>query len=149
MEDYVAEGSIPVDKVVSDVKSCELYVVLVAWRYGYIPTADRITVEVSGAVKGETSITDYEYLAARQQVIHAKGLGAIGGLGWAHDRKGFFIPSKTKEGNEIVYVNLRGDTKVPWNCGNDYCHGGPSPDGRQFVFDVAKFTSNLSMIENF
>jgi len=66
MEDYVAEGSIPVDKVVSDVKSCELYVVLVAWRYGYIPTADRITVEVSGAVKGETSITDYEYLAARE-----------------------------------------------------------------------------------
>jgi hypothetical protein len=64
MEDYVAEASIPVDKVVADVKSCDLYVVLVAWRYGYIPTADRITVDVAGAVKGQTSITDYEYLAA-------------------------------------------------------------------------------------
>jgi Domain of unknown function (DUF4062) len=64
MEDYVAESSIPVEKVVADVKSCELYVVLVAWRYGYVPDASRVNAEVKDAVKGETSITDYEYLAA-------------------------------------------------------------------------------------
>jgi|SRR5215468_6629371 len=64
MEDYVAESSIPVDKVVADVKSCDVYVVLVAWRYGYVPDKSRVTVEVAGATKGETSITDYEYLAA-------------------------------------------------------------------------------------
>src|SRR6266481_6301606 len=64
MEDYVAESSIPVDKVVADVKTCDVYVVLVAWRYGYIPEMSRITVDVSGAIKGTTSITEYEYLAA-------------------------------------------------------------------------------------
>jgi hypothetical protein len=64
MEDYVAEGSIPVAKVVADVKRCDLYVVLVAWRYGYIPTADRVGIIMGQAVAGETSITDYEYRAA-------------------------------------------------------------------------------------
>lgn len=64
MEDYVAESSIPVDKVVADVKSCDVYVVLVAWRYGYVPDKSRVTLEVKEAIKGETSITDYEYLAA-------------------------------------------------------------------------------------
>jgi hypothetical protein len=64
MEDYVAESSIPVDKVVADVKTCDVYVVLVAWRYGYVPEASRINLDVSGATKGATSITEYEYLAA-------------------------------------------------------------------------------------
>lgn len=66
MEDYVAESSIPVEKVVADVKSCDVYVILVAWRYGYVPEKERVTIDVPGAVKGETSITDYEYLAAQQ-----------------------------------------------------------------------------------
>jgi hypothetical protein len=69
MEDYVAESSIPVDKVVSDVKSCDVHVVLVAWRYGYVPDASRVTVIVPGAINGETSITDYEYLAAVEAKI--------------------------------------------------------------------------------
>jgi Domain of unknown function (DUF4062) len=64
MEDYVAESSIPVDKVVADVRSCDVYVVLVAWRYGFIPDLTRITVDVNGAIKGQTSVTEYEYLAA-------------------------------------------------------------------------------------
>jgi Domain of unknown function (DUF4062) len=51
MEDYVAESSIPVDKVVADVRGCDVYVVLVAWRYGFIPDATRVTVEVKGAIK--------------------------------------------------------------------------------------------------
>jgi hypothetical protein len=64
MEDYVAESSIPVDKVVADVRGCDVYVVLVAWRYGFIPDVTRVTVEVKGAIKGVTSVTEYEYLAA-------------------------------------------------------------------------------------
>lgn len=70
MEDYVAESSIPLAKVVQDVRRCELYVVLVAWRYGYIPPKDRATVEVKDAVKGQTSITEYEYLAATEAGVN-------------------------------------------------------------------------------
>ena len=84
-----------------------------------------------------------------QQIVHVRGINNIRGLGWAHDGKGFFTTSNTKSGNEILYLNLHGEAKVLWNCGNDACQGGPSPDGRQFEIDVGKFNSNLWMIENF
>jgi Tol biopolymer transport system component len=87
--------------------------------------------------------------SGQQQVIRAHALGSIRGIAWAHDGKGFFISSNTKDGNEIIYLNLEGEAKVLWNCGNDHCHGGPSPDGRQFAMDVRKLSSNLWMIENF
>ena len=85
----------------------------------------------------------------RQQVIHAQGLSEIGGLGWAHDRKGVFVSSGTKDGTEILYLSLQGDTKILWKCGNDGCIGAESPDGHQFAINQSKFNSNLWMIEDF
>lgn len=37
MEDYVATDQRPLDKCLQDVASCDLYVGIFAWRYGYIP----------------------------------------------------------------------------------------------------------------
>src|SRR6476620_8799524 len=37
MEQYVAEGSKPVDRCKADVKAADVYVIIVAWRYGYAP----------------------------------------------------------------------------------------------------------------
>ncbi len=37
MEQYVAEGSKPVDRCKSDVRAADAYVIIVAWRYGYVP----------------------------------------------------------------------------------------------------------------
>jgi hypothetical protein len=37
MEDYVATDQRPVDKCLQDVKRCDAYVGIFAWRYGYIP----------------------------------------------------------------------------------------------------------------
>ncbi|ANZ38569.1 hypothetical protein BBK82_23410 [Lentzea guizhouensis] len=52
MEHYVAEDVRPVDRCLSDVRSADLYVVVMAWRYGFIPP-------------GHTqSITELEYRAA-------------------------------------------------------------------------------------
>jgi serine/threonine protein kinase len=96
--------------------------------------------------------------SGRKQIIHATELNNIRGLSWAHAGKGFFISSKAnftnwisaiKGGNKILYVNLQGDVKVLWNCGNDSCDGAESPDGHQFAINVGKFNSNLWMIENF
>ena len=52
MEDYVATDQRPVDKCLSDVASCEVYVGLLAWRYGYIPP------------QREQSITELEFREA-------------------------------------------------------------------------------------
>jgi hypothetical protein len=52
MEYYVAEDRRPLDKCLADVRTCDLYVVVMAWRYGHIPP-------------GQTdSITHLEYRAA-------------------------------------------------------------------------------------
>jgi hypothetical protein len=42
MEQYIAEGSKPVDRCKADVRAADAYVIIVAWRYGYVPvrTAD-------------------------------------------------------------------------------------------------------------
>lgn len=37
MEQYVAEGSKPVERCKADVIACDVYVIIVAWRFGYQP----------------------------------------------------------------------------------------------------------------
>jgi tetratricopeptide (TPR) repeat protein len=52
MEDYVAADKRPLDKCLADVISCDVYVGIFAWRYGYIPPGQ------------ERSITELEYQQA-------------------------------------------------------------------------------------
>jgi tetratricopeptide (TPR) repeat protein len=54
MEDYVATDKRPLDKCLADVASCDLYIGIFAWRYGYIPPGQ------------EQSITELEYRQAGQ-----------------------------------------------------------------------------------
>jgi hypothetical protein len=37
MEDYVAGDERPLDKCLEDVRACQAYVGIFAWRYGFIP----------------------------------------------------------------------------------------------------------------
>ena len=57
MENYGAVASLPVDRCLADVRACEVYVLLVAWRYGFIPEGY------------DQSITELEYCEA---VKHGK-----------------------------------------------------------------------------
>lgn len=52
MEYYVAEDVRPVDRCLADVRSADLYIVIMAWRYGFIPPGH------------DKSITELEYRAA-------------------------------------------------------------------------------------
>src|SRR5262245_42004072 len=40
MEQYIAEGSKPVDRCKADVRTADAYVIIVAWRYGYVQAPD-------------------------------------------------------------------------------------------------------------
>src|SRR2546421_13076150 len=55
MEDYVATDQRPLKKCLTDVASCDLYVGLFAWRYGYIPSEGN---------PEHKSITELEYRKA-------------------------------------------------------------------------------------
>ena len=56
MEQYVAEGNRPLDRCLADVRAADLYLVIVAWRYGYVP--------LDQPRPGALSITELEYNAA-------------------------------------------------------------------------------------
>jgi len=57
MEDYVASDQRPLEKCLADVRRCELYVGILAWRYGFIPKQ---------ANKGKKSITELEFREAQR-----------------------------------------------------------------------------------
>jgi hypothetical protein len=65
MEDYVAETSVPLNKVLKDVASCDAFISIVAWRYGYVPSVG--PPDIPGAIPGSSSITEYEYRKAVQE----------------------------------------------------------------------------------
>jgi|SRR5271165_7492737 len=56
MEDYVARDNRMVDQVLQDVRDCDIYLGIFAWRYGYVPQ--------EGNPEG-LSITELEYREAR------------------------------------------------------------------------------------
>ncbi|NEM04739.1 DUF4062 domain-containing protein [Geodermatophilus normandii] len=81
MEDFTAAAAFPLQRVLERVRSADAYVLLVAWRYGFIPDCSRVTNLPStpeddaaspGDDAGKTdddgakSITEWEYLAARE-----------------------------------------------------------------------------------
>jgi hypothetical protein len=55
MEQYIAEGSKPVDRCTADVRAADAYVIIVAWRFGYVP----------GPSPDTRSITEIELGAAQ------------------------------------------------------------------------------------
>jgi hypothetical protein len=44
MEYYTAEDTRPLDKCLRDVDACDLYICLVAWRYGYVPDGHQYSI---------------------------------------------------------------------------------------------------------
>jgi hypothetical protein len=65
MEGYGPDGAPPLEKCLADVDKCDVYVGIVAWRYGFIPPADGAAGEAGGGGKRK-SITEHEYCRARE-----------------------------------------------------------------------------------
>ncbi|MDZ7292298.1 MAG: DUF4062 domain-containing protein [candidate division KSB1 bacterium] len=57
MEYYVAEDQRPVDRCLSDVAACDLFVAIYAWRYGWTPSENN---------PEQLSITEMEYRQAER-----------------------------------------------------------------------------------
>jgi hypothetical protein len=71
MEDFVAGGAVPLKRVLDDVKRCDTYVGIFAWRYGFVvkvvnEAAGPPVPLPAGAELNVTSITHCEYLQAKE-----------------------------------------------------------------------------------
>jgi hypothetical protein len=70
MEQYVAEGSKPVERCKADVRAADVYVIIVAWRYGYVPDQDEVATQPDADADIDSgdrpsSITEIELAEAR------------------------------------------------------------------------------------
>ena len=57
MEDYVAADQRPLDKCLADVAASDLYIAIIAWKYGYVPSEGNPNL---------LSITELEYRRAKE-----------------------------------------------------------------------------------
>jgi len=65
MEEYVAEGSRPLDRCLADVDSAAIYIGIFAWRYGYVPPSQSMsTGDPVVATPRRMSITESEFRRA-------------------------------------------------------------------------------------
>jgi hypothetical protein len=67
MEDFTAATAYPLDRVLSLVRSADGFVLIVAWRYGYIPQTPPAEPPPGAPAGSLVSITEWEYLAAREK----------------------------------------------------------------------------------
>jgi Tol biopolymer transport system component len=69
-------------------------------------------------------------------------------LAWAADGAAFYFSNRTKNGMELLHMDLQGNTKSLWkNNGRTFCV--PSPDGRNLAIADSKKNYNMWMMENF
>ena len=83
-------------------------------------------------------------------VIPARGLDHMMLVSWAADGKGLFVTHEVKAGSELVYVDLKGNTKALWrnNVGLQPW-SLQSPDGRYLAIQNSTYNGNMWMMENF
>lgn len=91
MEDYVAGDQRPLDKCLEDVRNCDIYVGLIAWRYGFIPDRDN---------PEQKSITEQEYRQAVTSDIPQLIFLAEDGAPWPEEIK----DSETGDGDNGQYI---------------------------------------------
>jgi Domain of unknown function (DUF4062) len=67
MEEFTAATSFPLDRVLKLVRDADAYVLIVAWRYGFIPDISKVAnLPVAEDNTFTKSITEWEYLAAKE-----------------------------------------------------------------------------------
>jgi hypothetical protein len=85
--------------------------------------------------------------------VHPKSADNMLIVGWAADAKGLYVTNRTKEGSELLYMDLHGNTRVLRSCKGgsvrQSCFGVPSPDGRHFALDEMQRSANMWTMENF
>lgn len=71
-------------------------------------------------------------------------------LSWAANGAGLFVTHEAQAGSELVYVDLRGNTKSLWkNNAGAHPHALQSPDGKHLAIQNSLYNGNMWIMENF
>jgi hypothetical protein len=81
----------------------------------------------------------------RRRRLEVKGDMPLRNVTWMADGKGFFAANAFQTGAQLVHVDLRGNSRVPWTVnGRDVFQAGrASPDGRHIAIQRSAGNSNM------
>jgi Tol biopolymer transport system component len=112
---------------------------------------DGSLLAISRENEAEIHIRLFPLSGVSDREITLKGWPNIAGLDWAPDGKGLYVGSVSPQGSTLLYVDLKGNTRVLWQ--NKAVHGDicgvPSPDGRYLAIGVELTYSNVWLVEGF
>jgi serine/threonine protein kinase len=110
------------------------------------PDARRIAVLES--LTGKISILSLAGLP--RHTMNVESIKTSTFLDWAPDGRALFVSQPTSHGFALLYLDLRGKTRVLWEQeGSLGISALPSPDGRHIAIRGSKVNSNIWMLENF
>jgi Tol biopolymer transport system component len=90
----------------------------------------------------------YSFKEHSTQLIHPKGSVDMLNLSWSADGKAFYFSNRTKDGMELLHMDMQGNMKSLWR-NNDRTFCVPSPDGHYLAINDVKKSANMWMMENF
>jgi Tol biopolymer transport system component len=109
-------------------------------------SADGTRFAISRGPAGPVQV--YSFKRQIHNLIQPKGTIDVLNLAWAADGKAFYFSTPTKNGMELLRMDLQGNTKVSWkNDVRTFCV--PSPDGWYLAIYDWKQSANIWMMENF
>jgi len=79
MEQYVAEQSTPLERCLQDVRTADVYLVIVAWRYGYSPEDERLNPQTQ--ISSQPAQADQLFETARGAFNSGRDADALTALG--------------------------------------------------------------------
>ena len=69
-------------------------------------------------------------------------------LTWSADKKAFYFSNRTRDGSEILHMDMQGNTtNLSKNNNRNFCV--PSPDGRYLAIYQMQRSANVWVRENF
>jgi len=112
---------------------------------------DGSTFAISRSYEAEIHIRLLSLSGGSDREIIVKGWPNGSGLDWSPDGKAFYLGSVSPQARTLLYVDLKGNVKVLWQCKGTGSNiwGVPSPDGRYLAILGSVTNSNVWMLEGF
>ena len=112
---------------------------------------DGSTFAISRSYEAEIHIRLLSLSGGSDREITVKGWPNLTGLDWSLDGKGLYVGSISQQSHALLYVGLKGNTRVlgQFKGRRGQIWGIPSPDGRHLAILGSVYNSNVWMLEGF
>ncbi len=111
------------------------------------PDGSRLAVNTFFRDKGDLRIVTLA--DGRITLVPIKDVARLGGVSWAADSSGLYLPSFSSRGTTILFATLDGTNRMVYKSPWDIFSTLPSPDGRHIALGTVTTNSNVWLIPKF